>query len=181
MGKKYELVAIGGSAGSFHVILQLVSQLSEGFDLPVLIITHRSRGKDYQFINILNEAEEKELILSGYIYVCPPDYHLLIEKDKTLSLDYSEKVNHSRPSIDVTFECVADIYKEKAIAILLSGANGDGAEGLHRIHKKGGVTIVQNPKNAEVPVMPQRALELFTADYIIEADEIGETFKKLNI
>jgi len=189
MEKKYELLVIGGSAGSFHVILELVGQLSEGFALPIIIITHRSRGNDYQFINILNEktsltvkeAEEKELILSGYIYVCPPDYHLLIEKDKTLSLDYSEKVNHSRPSIDVTFECVADIYKEKAIAILLSGANGDGAEGLHRIHKQGGVTIVQNPKNAEVPVMPQRALELFTADYIIEAYEIGETIKKLNI
>jgi two-component system chemotaxis response regulator CheB len=186
--KKYELVVIGGSAGSFQVILNLVSQLPEEFGLPVIIITHRSRGNDNQFINILNEktsltvkeAEEKELMLPGYIYVCPPDYHLLIEKDKTLSLDYSEKIHHSRPSIDVTFQCVADTFKEKVIAILLSGANGDGAEGLYRIHKQGGVTIVQNPKSAEVPVMPQRALELFTADYIIDADKIGQALIKLS-
>ncbi|MEO5947840.1 MAG: chemotaxis protein CheB [Chitinophagaceae bacterium] len=188
MKKKYELIVIGGSAGSFQVILKLVSQLDKGFDIPVLIITHRSRGNDTQLIDILNEktslrvkeAEEKELILPGCIYVCPPDYHLLIEKDKTLSLDYSEKVHYARPSIDVTFQCVADIYKEKSIAVLLSGANGDGAEGLYCIHQQGGVTIVQDPKNAEVPLMPQRALELFTADYIIEAKEIAGTLKELS-
>jgi two-component system chemotaxis response regulator CheB len=187
MKKKYELIIIGGSAGSFQILLKLVSQFPEGFDTPIIIVTHRSRGNDNQFVDILKEktfltvkeAEEKELIIPGCIYICPSDYHLLIEKDKTFSLDYSEKIHHTRPSIDVTFQCAADTYNDKVIAILLSGANGDGANGLYCIHKHGGITIVQNPKNAEVPLMPQKALDLFPADYIAEPDEMIDILQKL--
>ena len=103
----------------------------------------------------------------------PANYHLLLESDKTFSLTVDEKVNYSRPSIDVTFKSVADVFGEKLIGIILTGANSDGAMGLKTIKDKGGITIVQDPLTAESAVMPQSAIRACDPDYVLPLDEIA--------
>lgn len=113
------------------------------------------------------------MLENGRLYIAPPDYHLLIEKDHSLSLDGYEKVLWSRPSIDVTFQSAAEIFGKKVLGILLSGANNDGASGLEYIKKAGGTTIIQHPDNAEIPVMPQAALNRLQPDYLLKDKEIA--------
>jgi two-component system chemotaxis response regulator CheB len=117
-------------------------------------------------------VEEKDPIRAGTIYLCPADYHVLLEKDHSFSLDYSERVHFSRPSIDVTFRSAADIFGPGLICLLLSGGNVDGAEGMQYVQERGGLTVVQNPATADVPFMPQQAISRMKVDFIIPADEI---------
>lgn len=176
----YELVVIGGSAGSVNVIIKLLSELPGDFSLPVIIVIHRLAVTGSRLADIfqaktsipLKDADEKEKILAGNIYLAPANYHLLIECNKTISLDDSEKVNYSRPSIDVTFEQAAEVYGNKVIGILLTGANLDGATGLLRINQKGGLTIVQNPDTAEIATMPQAAINLTDKHIILNVEEM---------
>jgi two-component system chemotaxis response regulator CheB len=114
----------------------------------------------------VREVEEKDNILPSCVYLAPADYHVLIEKDETFTLDYSEKLNFSRPSIDVSFISAATVYREKLTGILLSGANEDGAEGLKEIREQGGHTIIQHPDEALVNYMPLQA------SYRTEIDEV---------
>ncbi len=175
-----EILCIGGSAGSFDVLMQIIPQIKTDIKFPIIIILHRKSSPATSISDVFKirtnlkvcECEEKESLLPGTIYFAPADYHLLIEKDRTVSLDYSEKVNYSRPSIDITFKSASEVFKEKTAAILLSGANADGAKGLLYIFKKNGTTIVQNPDTADVGYMPQQAMNLFKPDYISEIDEI---------
>ena len=146
------LLLIGGSAGSLEAILQALPGLQDLNGLAVVLVLHRRNGESLlaELLNektswTVKEAEEKEPILPGTVYVAPADYHLLIEKNKTFSLDYSEKVNYSRPSIDVTFESAADTFGSTVSALLLSGANADGTEGLKKIKEAGGFVMVQDP------------------------------------
>ena len=184
--KPYRLLIIGGSAGSLEVLIRLLPRLQELKEVAVVIVMHRKAGESLlvQLLAektswLVKEAEEKESINSGTIYVAPPDYHLLFEKDKTFSLDFSEKVHYSRPSIDVSFESVADAWGASVIAVLLSGANADGAEGLDQVRKAGGVTIVQDPKEASVSYMPQQAIDNFQVDYIANTDAMAAIIMKL--
>ena len=182
------MLAIGGSAGSFDVLLKLIPFIKTNIEFPILIILHRKSNA----LNLISdlftkktklpvaECEEKETLLNGKIYFAPADYHLLIEKDRTVSLDYSEKVNYSRPSIDITFKSLSEIYGQNLAAVLLSGANSDGAEGLMYIKKKNGTTIVQNPEEAEVKSMPQHAIKLFDVDYILNTTEIINLINNFN-
>ena len=171
--KRYELLAIGGSAGSLEVILSLLPALQNEKELAIILVLHRRNGESL-LTHLLSErtswrvkeAEEKEAILPGTIYIAPADYHLLVERDKTFSLDYSEKINYSRPSIDATFETVADTYGSNAIALLLSGANTDGAAGLQKIKAAGGYVIVQDPADAVVAYMPQYAIDNVEVDSV---------------
>lgn len=184
--KPYRLLIIGGSAGSLEVLIRLLPRLQELKEVAVVIVMHRKAGESL-LVQLLaektswpvKEAEEKESINSGTIYVAPPDYHLLFEKDKTFSLDFSEKVHYSRPSIDVSFESVADAWGASVIAVLLSGANADGAEGLDQVRKAGGVTIVQDPREASVSYMPQQAIDNFQVDYIANTDAMAAIIMKL--
>ncbi|RYZ28501.1 MAG: chemotaxis protein CheB [Chitinophagaceae bacterium] len=186
INNQYELLLIGGSAGSLDVLIQLLPALDKKLDLAIVIVLHRKAGESL-LVDLLNdktawtvkEAEDKEDIQKRTIYVAPPDYHLLIEKDKTLSLDFSEKVHFSRPSIDVSFETAAEAYGSSLMAVLLSGANSDGAEGLRQIKQAGGTTIVQNPKEAAVAYMPQQAIELTKVDYIAGTTEISAIINRL--
>ncbi|MEO3408512.1 chemotaxis protein CheB [Mucilaginibacter sp. CAU 1740] len=174
-------VIIGGSAGSLKVILEIVRNLDKDFLLPVIIIIHRKNDPESALIDVLSEAavlptkeaEDKEFILSGTIYLAPAGYHLLIEQDYSFSLDSSEKVHFSRPSIDVSFQCAADAYGERLIAILLSGANEDGTKGFEEIKKNGGVLIAQEPLTAEAPYMPAHAIRYVSVDYICSIVQIG--------
>lgn len=184
-----DLLLIGGSAGSLDVVLKVAAHLKNDLSFPVVIILHRKASPDSALINLFNlkstlttfEAEEKETLHKGFIYIAPADYHLLIEKDHTLSLDYSEKIQYSRPCIDVTFETAAHAYNSRLAGILLSGANSDGTEGLSTIKRYGGITAVQNPKSAEVSYMPEHALKNVEIDYILEADEIAHFINKLSL
>ena len=178
-GRK-KIVVIGGSAGSLAVLLYLLPKLNLNLSVPIIIVIHRKASNDDLLTDLLNsktkllvkEAEEKELLKPGCVYICPPNYHLLIEKDFPLSLDYSEKVNFSRPSIDVTFQSAADVFKDDTICVLLSGGNNDGTNGLIFTKSKGGKTVVQNPENAEVPYMPQFAISKNCVDLILNKDEL---------
>lgn len=173
-------VVIGGSAGSLQVILYILSHLRTNFPIPVIIILHRKNDHESELIEVLRyrtglivkEAEDKETIQAGTVYLAPADYHLLIEKSQTIALDGSEKVHFSRPSIDVTFQSAADTYGPGLIAILLSGANTDGTEGLHHVRKNGGLLIVQAPADAITPFMPQNAIDHRLADQVLDTKGI---------
>ncbi len=175
-----DLLVIGGSAGCFNVLLQLIPKIKTPVNFAIIIVLHRKSGLNSNIVDAFShktklkifECEDKDTIVAGNIYFAPPDYHLLIEKDGTVSLDYSEKVNYSRPSIDVTFKNTADLYGARMAGLLLSGANSDGAEGLKYIHQKSGTTIVQHPDSAEINTMPKEALNLFKPDFIANVDDI---------
>lgn len=182
----YELLIIGGSAGSLEVLIQLLPALRKDLQLSIVIIVHRKIGESL-LVELLGdktswpvkEAEEKEELQKQCIYIAPADYHLLIEKERSFSLDYSEKVHHSRPSIDVSFETAAEAYGNTAIALLLSGANADGAEGMQHFKSAGGVLIVQNPEDASVAYMPQQAIDNNKVDYIATVKEMIQIINRL--
>lgn len=175
-----ELLVIGGSAGSLEVILNALQHLNKDLPFAIIIVLHRKPSNDSTLTDLLSsktkaaviEANEKEPINPGYIYIAPADYHLLIENDRTLSLDYSEKINFSRPCIDITFQTAAEVYKSSLACLLLSGANADGVEGLELVKTMNGLTAVQNPKTAEVSFMPQKALDKINVDYIVDGDKV---------
>lgn len=177
---EFTLVTIGGSAGSLEVILSVLRDLTND-RLAIILIIHRKGSLHSGLPDLLNlkssvhvkEAEEKETIRPGYVYIAPTDYHLLIEPDRTMSLDYSEKVNFSRPSIDVTFECAASVFGRNVVGILLSGGNADGVVGLKAIRKWGGVCVVQDPESALVSFMPQHALNELAVDRMLKSEEIA--------
>jgi two-component system chemotaxis response regulator CheB len=174
-------VVIGGSAGCLKVLLHIIPELRPGLGFPIIIIIHRKNDRKSSLEQLLghrtpltvHEVEDKLTLENGKLYIAPPDYHLLIEKDRTLSLDGSEKVLWSRPSIDVTFQSVAEIFGANTLGILLSGANDDGALGLEYIQKAGGKTIIQHPDNAEISIMPQAALYRIQPDYLLNDTAIA--------
>jgi two-component system chemotaxis response regulator CheB len=184
-----KLIVIGGSAGSLQVMLDLLSPLRPGFPIPILIVLHRTGQYDSGMEELLaakirlrsKEVEEKEVLLPGIVYVSPSDYHVLIEKDHSFSLDYSERVNFSRPSIDVCFRSAADVYGEELICVLLSGGNTDGTDGLIYAKEKGAVTVVQEPSTAEVSYMPHHAITHAEVDHILRPEEMpGVIFTRAN-
>lgn len=182
-----KLVVIGGSAGSLEVILQILPNLEHIESIAILLILHRRNSDDNVLEELLriksglkvSEIEDKTPLKAGRIYVAPPDYHILIETTYLFSLDVSEKVHYSRPSIDVGFESAAAVFGDKLVAILLSGANSDGSEGLRVVKENGGVTIIQLPETADVPYMPTYALKHVGADHVLSPSEITEFIKGL--
>lgn len=179
---KFELVAIGGSAGSLQVALEILPKLIFPFNYSIILVFHRkSSPTEEALIQLLQskslapvkEVEDKESIRPGHIYVAPAGYHLLIEGDKSFSLDVSEKVNFSRPSIDITFSTSGEVYKEKTLAILLSGANNDGVEGMLKIKKNRGFCIVQDPLTAQVDYMPSQAIAHKAFNLVATSGEIA--------
>lgn len=182
----YRLLVIGGSAGGLDAILQIFPGLQPREDLAVVLVLHR-RGGESVLAEVLRdkigwpvkEAEEKEPISPGNLYLAPADYHLLIENDHTFSLDYSEKIHYSRPAIDVTFETAAEAYGAGVIGLLLSGANHDGTAGLKVIKSAGGVVMVQDPAEAVVAYMPRYAIEHVAVDRVLPAKEVGAVVRSL--
>lgn len=179
---------IGGSAGSIEVLLNVLPGLNSFLDFPIVIVLHRKSGKDNILTDILStktqlrvkELEEKEKIKPSTIYLAPPNYHTLIEADQTFSLDASEKVNFSRPSIDVTFESAAEVFKNNLVCLLLSGANNDGTEGLKKVKDKGGKVIIQDPNSAIVRYMPEFAIEHVNPDAVLDETEMAAYINKLS-
>lgn len=176
-----QLIIIGGSSGSLDALLTILPMLKQDFCIPLVIVLHRSLHADNSLADLLasrtilkvKEADEKDVMERGWLYIAPPDYHLLIEDDGSLSLDCSEKIHYSRPSIDVSFISAAAAYKNRLIGILLSGANADGATGLKTIYQCGGKTIVQNPRDAIVGYMPEQAIDICDRHLILNAADIA--------
>lgn len=186
--KKYKAIVIGASAGGFDALNYIFKALPKHITTPIIVVQHLSPNYDSKLASILNEivhmnvkqAEDKETILDNHIYVVPPNYHLLVEKDFSFSLSSEEKINFSRPSIDVLFETAADAYRQTLIGILLTGANSDGAIGLQTINKLGGYTIIQSPSEAYAKAMPESALKLFTPNQILNLKEIVATVSEIS-
>ncbi len=183
----HKAVVIGVSAGGLQVLRTLLPQIPGAFPLPVIIVQHLHPLQDRSFLKILGtscalvvrEAEEKEKAVPGVVYFAPPNYHLLIESDMTFSLSVDEKVNYSRPSLDVLFESAAEAFGPGLIGIILTGASRDGAVGLRRIKEKGGTTIVQDPATAEFPLMPTAAMEESEVDHVMNIEEIARYLSAL--
>jgi len=183
--KNSDILLLGGSAGAFKILFQIVKSLAPGLNKAVVIVIHRKRNflSDIETLFAehsqlpFTEIADKDKIQAGKIYIAPANYHTLIEKNGQFSLDVSEPVWYSRPSIDVTFESAAETYAERCTAILFSGANQDGAEGLLKLRKAGSLTIAQNPEDAEMPEMPATAISIKAADYVMTTAEIFELLK----
>lgn len=183
----FRAVVIGVSAGGLDALTVLLPGLPEEFPLPVVVVQHLLPGSGGYLVESLDqkcalavkEAEEKEALRPGCIYIAPPDYHLLVEWDETLSLSIDEKVHCSRPSIDVLFESAAYAWSSGVIGVILTGASADGAKGLALIKERGGMTIVQDPATAEQPIMPRAAIEATQVDYVLGLEEIGEKLIQL--
>jgi two-component system, chemotaxis family, protein-glutamate methylesterase/glutaminase len=178
---KYRAIVIGTSAGGIEASVHILGKLPVTFALPIILVQHLHKDQDVvALVQLYNdripvqvkEAEEKEQIQPGHIYLAPPDYHLLIERDETFSLSVDEKVNYSRPSIDVLFESAADVYGPSLIGVLMTGANHDGALGLQRIKQYGGMTLVEDPATAKFPEMPKSALACTEVDYVLSLDAL---------
>ena len=177
----FEGIVIGGSWGSVAPLSLILSVLPSDFSIPIAVALHRSSGSDgfrkifgsAEFALELYEPNDRDLFLPGKVFLAPTDYHMLIDRDKTICLSTSDKRNHAQPSIDELFETAADCFKDKLIGIILSGASKDGSRGLGKIKEKGGLTIVQNPKKAGADVMIRAAMETKKVDYLYNAEQIG--------
>lgn len=180
--REYDAITIGASAGGLNLVQDMVSKLPKDFSMAVILVQHIANNSDGGWITLLDstsplaikEAEEKEQIERGKIYIAPPNYHLLVENDFTFSLTVDEKVNYARPSIDVFFETASWVFGNRLVGIILSGGNSDGAKGLKSIKDRGGFTIVQDPKSAESPSMPLAAINLVKPHAILKPNEIWE-------
>jgi len=183
----YDAIVIGASAGGLDALGVFLPMLEAGLPVPILIVQHISATSDSFIITYFDrmcklkvkEAEEKEILEPGCVYFAPPDYHLLVEADKSISLSNEEKVNYSRPSIDVLFETASWAYGNRLIGIILTGANWDGAAGCELIKKGGGLIIVQDPKTASISRMPESVIERFKPDYVLPLQEIGPLINKI--
>ena len=182
-----EAIVIGASAGGVEALLTVFGQLPTGFGLPIITVLHLPDERRSQLAEVFDrrvnmpvvEARDKEVIEPGTLYFAGPGYHLSVEHDRSLSLSQEERVHHSRPAIDFLFESAADTYGTGLLAILLTGANQDGAQGLARAKEQGATTVVQDPTEARVAVMPRAALALQVPDHILTLSRIGALLASL--
>lgn len=185
----YKAVVIGTSSGGMNALLTVLPSLPENFSMPVIVVQHVGAGSDSFWIEAMNkkckltvkEADEKEKAEPGFVYIAPPNYHLLIERDETFSLTIDERVNYARPSIDVLFESACVAYGSNLIGIILTGANNDGAAGLNCIRSRGGLTIAQDPETAEASFMPASAIKINAANRVLSLKEIVDLLIQLNL
>jgi two-component system chemotaxis response regulator CheB len=183
----YKAVVIGGSAGSFPVVTQILQALPANFPLPIFLCLHRLKYVRSGFLEVLSakstlpviEPYDKDLIKAGRVYLAPSNYHLIIDLGNRFSLSVDEMVNHSRPSIDLTFFSAAQTYRDKLIGVVLSGANRDGAQGLKKIADLGGLSIVQHPDDCEVRTMSEAAMQTSRVDKLMNSTEIANFLRKL--
>jgi two-component system chemotaxis response regulator CheB len=188
IGTQPQAVVIGASAGALEALTAILPSLPEHFPLPLMIVVHMPPDKESILVDLIQarcriqvrEAEDKEPVCGGTAYFAPPDYHLLVEADRSLSLSNDEPVLHSRPSIDVLFESAADAYGPAVIAIVLSGANHDGAAGLKAVTEAGGTAIVQSSKGAFAAAMPEAAKAMCPNARVLTPQEIAVYLQKVS-
>lgn len=183
----FKLLVIGGSAGSLEVLLTVLPKLSPPLTFAIAVVLHRKNSPNSLLSELLatcttipvKEVEDKQPLSINHIYIAPADYHLLFEQDMVFSLDYSEKINYSRPSIDVSFESASEVFGPAVTGLLLSGANADGIEGLKVIKEKGGRVAVQDPGTAGSPFMPEQALLHVHVDVVLKPGDMAAFINSL--
>lgn len=176
-----EIVVVGASAGGLKALETILGALPRGFPVPIVAVQHRARDSSDAYAEVLgkgsalpvHEIEDDDRLRAPGVYLAPPDYHVLIEPGRMV-LSVDEPVSYSRPSIDVLFESAADVYGARVCAVLLTGANADGAKGLVRIKQAGGYAIVQDPKTAESPEMPAAGIAKAPVDMVLPLGEIAD-------
>ena len=177
---------IGASAGALQALSQILPALPADYPLPILVVVHIPADRRNMLAPlfqdkcrmVVREAEDKEPALPGVIYFAPPDYHLLVEMDGTLSLSSDEEILYSRPSIDVLFESAADAFGPALVGIILTGANHDGAQGLKAIAEAGGAALVEDPSGAYADAMPLAALKTCPAAQAMRLADIADYLMK---
>lgn len=188
-GIHYKAVVIGGSAGGVEALMIILLELPKAFALPILAVQHLYTSDDGSFARHMARATlhpvvepcDKTMIEHGRVYAAPANYHMLVERDGTISLSVDERVNWSRPSIDVLFESASYTWGESLIAAILSGANNDGAKGICAVKKAGGLTIAQDPTSARNPIMPQAAIDTGAVDEVLCPEKIGRLLARLDV
>ena len=173
---------MGGSAGSFQIVIRILELFRPDLPIPVFLCLHRLKQVRKGFEETLNynaslpvkEPMDKENIRPGIIYLAPSNYHMLIEKDLTIALSTEAAVHHSRPSLDVFFSSAADVYGNGLLALLLSGANQDGTLGIAEVRKNGGTVVIQDPDDCEISTMCESAIKLTKPDQILTVSKIIE-------
>lgn len=184
----YSVVGIGTSWGGLAALTKLLGKLPTDFSIPVVVVQHRSRDSERLLVQLLQDAtdlkvceiEDKDPLTPGTVHVAPANYHVLIE-DGYASLTIEEPVRFSRPSIDVMLTSAADTYRSAAIGVVLTGANEDGARGLAHITKRGGVGLVQDPKTAEIPIMPAAAIRAVPTAEVLSLAALGRRLIELGL
>jgi two-component system chemotaxis response regulator CheB len=179
-----DAVAIGASAGGVEVLSVLLSALPASCRASFFIVVHIPRERPSLLADVfgakcalpVREAEDKEPVQPGTVYFAPPDYHLLLDRGPVLALSSDEPVHFSRPSIDVLFDSAADIYGERLLGLILTGANQDGAEGLAAVGRAGGRTVVQEPSGAAVPFLPEAALQEGPVEFVLSLAQLQDVF-----
>ncbi|MTI10619.1 chemotaxis protein CheB [Curvivirga aplysinae] len=184
---RYGAVVIGCSMGGLRVLSQIIQKLPHDFNLPIVVVCHMDSDSPSLLPEILaletplpvHQCHWDMILEAGHIYIAPPAYHVYLEPDFSFSFSQDPKVSFSRPSIDILFESMGDVLGPRLIAILLTGANADGALGLKHIRDLGGIAIIQDPEVAEARAMPEAGLEIAGADFVLEDDEIVEAIEML--
>ncbi|MFJ4542206.1 chemotaxis protein CheB [Pseudomonas sp. NPDC088885] len=184
---RVEAIVVGASAGGVEALLSVLGPLRSGFVLPIIVVLHLPEERRSQLAEVfarrldmpVHEAIDKQDIAAGTVYFATSGYHLSVEQDRSLSLSLEDRVHYSRPSIDYLFESAADAYGSKLAAVLLTGANHDGARGLAQVKRRGGLTIVQDPQEAQVATMPQAALNIQQPDHVLTLNGIGRLLVEL--
>ncbi|HMG94933.1 MAG TPA: chemotaxis protein CheB [Gemmatimonadaceae bacterium] len=182
----YSIVAVGTSWGGLSAMTKLLGSLPEDFPIPIVVVQHRSKDSDRLLVQLLQDAtglkvceiEDKDVLSAGTVHVAPADYHVLVESGY-LSLTLEEPVRFSRPSIDVMFTSAADAYGPATIGVILTGANEDGAMGLADIVKRGGTALIQDPKTAEIKIMPGAALQAAPTAEVLSLDNLARRLIEL--
>jgi len=186
-GRQFAAVVIGASAGGVNALLEILPALPKSTPFPVVVVLHVMKGRQNQLAEVFQqrlavrvlEAADKDELHPGTLYFAPAGYHLSVEEGGVLSLSQEEPVHFARPAIDITMASAADVYGPQLAGILLTGANQDGAAGLAAIGAAGGLTVVQDPLEAQVAVMPNEAIRLRQPDLVLTLQEIRSLLLKL--
>jgi two-component system chemotaxis response regulator CheB len=185
--RRYKGVVAGVSTGGVEALKIVLGSLPKDFPIPIMVVAHISPEADNGLALLLDdlcgirvkEADEAEKTVAATVYIAPPNYHLLLEKGNTLSLSVDPPVNYARPAVDVLFETAAEALGAALIGVVMTGAGSDGSRGLGRIKEKGGVTIVQDPRDAVADSMPRSAMTAVKPDHIVSLKQLGPLLQKL--
>jgi len=184
----YSVVGVGTSWGGLSALTKLLGDLPTDFSIPVVVVQHRSKDSEHLLVRLLQDAtdlrvceiEDKDPLTPATVHVAPANYHVLIEHGHA-SLTIEEPVRFSRPSIDVMLTSAADTYGSAAVGVVLTGANEDGARGLAHIAKRGGRSLVQDPKTAEIPIMPEAAIRAVPTAEVLSLGALGRRLIELGL
>lgn len=183
----FEALVVGTSAGGVVQLCNLLPAIGASFPAPVIVCQHAATGTTLELARLLatrtrmpvTEAEDKEMPLPGRCYIAPGGYHLLMERDRTFSLSMDPPVRHARPSIDVLFESAAIAYGNALVAVVLTGASGDGSDGVKAVREYGGHVVVQDPETAQSAEMPRAAIRAVEPDAVVKPEDLPELLLRL--